>query len=118
MKIVSSTKTSAVYTRLPPYMQQCESLNVYVEFSGNCNLQSINELIKQYDNLPKYKKKIIVNVIKKHIDYVGYNHKYIEFVNDFLTVEGYADYYHLSDVIANEVISLGRFINQKMIHAN
>jgi len=33
---------------------------------------------------------------------------YLSYRNDFLTVEGFADYHHLSDENARQIIDLGR----------
>jgi hypothetical protein len=38
---------------------------------------------------------------------------YIEWFNDFLTIGGYADYYHISDERAERIISLGRKLNHR-----
>tara|TARA_R100000655_G_scaffold1110_1_gene4415 strand:+ start:2519 stop:2656 length:138 start_codon:yes stop_codon:yes gene_type:complete len=37
---------------------------------------------------------------------------YLDYVNNFLTVTRFAEYYGISETEANEIINLGRIINQ------
>jgi hypothetical protein len=45
--------------------------------------------------------------------YDKYEELYLDYVNDFLTVERFANYYGMSKEYANHVIEIGRKLNNK-----
>ena len=61
--------------------------------------------------LKLYRKRIIVNNLK--LNKMELEKMYLDYFNNFLTVRRFAEYYGISVKEANEIINLGRIINQK-----